>query len=67
MLKTGGNSRPVGRPGWFLYDFLYNDQTGLPIDSYSDREVEAKTEVLFGHILGKYPTVPSPYYLAEAS
>lgn len=50
-----------------IYDFLYNDQTGLPIDSYSDREVEAKTEVLFGHILGKYPTVPSPYYLAEAS
>ena len=32
-----------------------------------ENEVEAKTKVLFSHILGKYPTVPSPYYLADVS
>lgn len=45
-----------------IYDFLYSDETGLPIDSYSEDEVSEKTEEVFRHIFRVYPTLPSPYY-----
>ena len=36
-----------------IYDYLYSDMTGLP-DSYSDVEIEQKSEVVYVHILHQY-------------
>jgi type I restriction enzyme R subunit len=45
-----------------IRDFLWSDETGLPINVYSDDEVEVKTEDVFRHIFRAYPTLPSPFY-----
>lgn len=48
-----------------IHDFLWDDRTGLPVDSYTEGEVKVKAEDVFLHIFRAYPTVPSPFY-AEA-
>lgn len=45
-----------------IYDFLYREESGLPLESYSDKEIEDRTEEVFKHLYRMYPTVPSPYY-----
>lgn len=45
-----------------IRDFLWNETTGLPVDFYTESEVEKKTEEVFYHVYRAYPTVPSPYY-----
>jgi type I restriction enzyme R subunit len=47
-----------------IYDFLYDENTGLPVDDYQDDEITALTEQVFWHVYRVYPTVPSPYYSA---
>jgi type I restriction enzyme R subunit len=49
-----------------IHNFLYSDNTGLPVDLYTEEEVEEKTEEVFRHILRVYPSLPSPYYSAAA-
>lgn len=49
-----------------ICDFLWNEETGLPVDIYTEDEVNQKAEDVFQHIYRAYPTVPSPYY-AEVS
>ena len=36
-----------------IYDYLYSDATGLP-DSYSDAEIEQKSDMVYVHILHQY-------------
>ena len=43
-------------------DYLYSDDTGLPVESYTDEEVSAKAEEVFKHVFRVYPTIPSPFY-----
>ncbi len=45
-----------------IHNFLYNEDSGLPADSYTDAEVTMKSEEVFVHVYRAYPTVPSPYY-----
>ena len=45
-----------------IRDFLWDDHTGLPVDSYDESEVAQKADEVFTHIFRVYPTVPSPYY-----
>jgi type I restriction enzyme R subunit len=45
-----------------IRDFLWSDQTGLPVDEYSEDDVARKAEEVFRHVYRAYPTVPSPYY-----
>jgi type I restriction enzyme R subunit len=45
-----------------IRDFLWSDDTGLPIQSYSEAEVNSKSEDAFRHVYWAYPTLPSPYY-----
>jgi type I restriction enzyme R subunit len=45
-----------------IRDFLYSDDTGLPVDTFTEDDVEAKTEDVYRHIYWAYPTLPSPYY-----
>ena len=49
-----------------IRDFLWSDDTGLPVDNYTEDDVDTKAEEVFRHIYRVYPTVPSPYYAAAA-
>ena len=45
-----------------IHDFLWDEQTGLPDDSYSEDDVGVLTDDVFRHVFRVYPNVPSPYY-----
>ncbi len=45
-----------------IYDFLYDDSTGLPVDEYNEDEIKILAENIFRHVYRAYPTVPSPIY-----
>lgn len=45
-----------------IRDFLWDDQTGLPVDRYGEDEVLLKADDVYRHVYRAYPTVPSPYY-----
>ncbi|MDA2933653.1 type I restriction endonuclease subunit R [Acidobacteria bacterium AH-259-D05] len=49
-----------------IHNFLWSDKTGLPVDTYTEEEVEDKTEEVFRHVHRVYPTIPSPYYAVTA-
>lgn len=50
-----------------IRDFLWSDQTGLPVGEYTEDDVAQKAEEVFRHIFRAYPTVPSPYYAQAAA
>ena len=45
-----------------ILNFLWEDDTGLPAESYTPAEVNVKVEDVFTHVHRAYPVVPSPYY-----
>ena len=45
-----------------IHDFLYRDETGLPLASYTELEVTTKAADVFRHVYRVYPMLPSPYY-----
>ena len=45
-----------------IRDFLWSDDTGLPVDSYTEDDVHARAEDVFRHVYRVYPTIPSPFY-----
>lgn len=45
-----------------IYDFLYDERTGLPIERYVDEEISDITDKVFLHIYRAYPELPSPLY-----
>lgn len=45
-----------------IRDFLWSEETGLPVGSFSEDDVKEKTEEVFHHVFRVYPTVPSPFY-----
>ncbi len=47
-----------------IRDYLWSDDTGLPVDNYTEDDVDARAEEVFRHIYRAYPTVPSPYYVS---
>ena len=47
-----------------IRDFLWSDDTGLPVDLYTEDDVAQKAKDVFSHVFRAYPTVPSPYYKA---
>ncbi len=49
-----------------IQDFLWSDTTGLP-ESYTDGEVEERSNEVFRHVFQVYPTLPSPYYETVAA
>ena len=50
-----------------IRDFLWSDDTGLPVDSYSEEEVQNKAEEVFHHVYRVYPKIPSPFYAQQAT
>lgn len=55
------NARPL-KVVLRITNFLWNEQTGLPIDAYGEQEVSWKVDAVFGHVFRAYPTVPSPFF-----
>jgi type I restriction enzyme, R subunit len=47
-----------------IHDFLWSEDTGLPVDCIAEEDVEVKAEEVFRHVYRAYPTVPSPYFSA---
>ena len=45
-----------------ITNFLWDEKTGLPVDFYSQSDVDKTAEAVFYHVYRAYPTVPSPYY-----
>ena len=45
-----------------IHDFLYSDETGLPVDSYEEAEVQERSEEVFRHVYRAYSIFPSPLY-----
>ena len=50
----------------FIYDFLYNEQTGLPTDSFTDDEVQIKAWMVFEHVFQQYQDAGHHAYVAYA-
>ncbi|TEB14023.1 hypothetical protein Psfp_03223 [Pelotomaculum sp. FP] len=45
-----------------IQDFLWSEETGLPVESFSEDDVNEKTEAVYHHVFRVYPTLPSPYF-----
>lgn len=45
-----------------IKNFLWNDQTGLPVETYTEEDVEEKSAEVFRHVWRAYPRLPSPVY-----
>ncbi|MFX5072972.1 hypothetical protein ABTC10_21390, partial [Acinetobacter baumannii] len=45
-----------------IFDFLYDERTGLPVEQYEENEISDITERVFLHIYRAYPELPSPIY-----
>ncbi len=45
-----------------IRDHLWSDDTGLPIDAYTEEDVNEKAEEVFRHVYRAYPELPSPFY-----
>lgn len=45
-----------------IHDYLWSDDTGLPVDTYSEDDVNERAEEIFRHVYRAYPSLPSPYY-----
>lgn len=48
----------------FIHDYLWNEKTGLPPDSYSPGDVEAKSNIVFLHIFRQYADAQHNAYAA---
>jgi type I restriction enzyme R subunit len=49
-----------------IHDFLYSDDSGLPVDTYTEDDVEDKAIAVFRHVFRAYPKLPSPIYAYAA-
>jgi type I restriction enzyme R subunit len=49
-----------------IRDFLWSDNTGLPVDSYTEDDVETKTKQVYGHIFRLYDS-PDPSAYSDAA
>lgn len=47
----------------FIYNYLYSETTGLPVDAYTSEDVETISGVLYQHVYQRYPSVTKSVYL----
>jgi len=50
-----------------ISDFLWSDSTGLPVDQYTEIDVQSRAEDVYRHVYRVYPTLPSPFYEMQAA
>lgn len=46
----------------YIYDYLYDDRTGLPVDVYSEHEVQERAVMVFQHVYMQYPDAEHSAY-----
>ncbi len=49
-----------------IRDFLWSELTGLPVNLYTEDDVQDRAEEVYRHVFRVYPTLPSPYYEVQA-
>jgi type I restriction enzyme R subunit len=49
----------------FIYDYLWDDATGLPEDTYQPDEIEPLSEALFRHVYHQYPNLTESVYRVD--
>ena len=49
-----------------IRDYLWDEETGLPVKTYTDEDVEVRSDDVFHHVYRAYPTVPSSCFSAHA-
>jgi len=49
-----------------IRDFLWSESTGLPVEQYTEDDVQTCADEVYRHVYRVYPTLPSPYYEARA-
>ena len=47
----------------YIYDYLYDDRTGLPVDVYSEDEVQERAVMVFQHVYMQYPDAVHSAYV----
>ncbi|MCB9759142.1 MAG: type I restriction endonuclease subunit R [Alphaproteobacteria bacterium] len=48
-----------------IYDYLYSEETGLPVEAYSEAEVEELAEVVYLHVYEQYESAANSVYSDE--
>jgi type I restriction enzyme, R subunit len=48
----------------FIYDYLYSEDTGLPIDTYDDSDVDNLSNIVFLHVYQQYESAENHPYAA---
>lgn len=48
----------------FIYDYLWNETTGLPADAFTPEEVEQKAAIVFDHVFRQYASPSESAYAA---
>ena len=48
----------------FIYDYLYSEDTGLPVDVYDDSDVDNLSNIVFLHIYQQYKSANKHPYAA---
>ena len=46
----------------FIYSYLWDDNTGLPVDAYLPGEIETLSRELFRHVYQQYPSATENAY-----
>lgn len=50
-----------------IRDFLWSDTTGLPVDHYTEDDVQARVDEVYRHVYRVCPALPSPFYEKPAA
>ncbi|MCG7985394.1 MAG: hypothetical protein JAY90_21970 [Candidatus Thiodiazotropha lotti] len=45
---------------------LWSDNMGLPVDAYTDEDVNKKSEEVSRHVYRDYPVLPTLYYTSDS-
>ncbi|RXE56207.1 DEAD/DEAH box helicase [Methanoculleus taiwanensis] len=49
-----------------IRDFLWSESTGLPVDHYTEDDVQSRADDVYRHVYRVYPMLPSPFYETKA-
>ncbi|TDP63613.1 type I restriction endonuclease subunit R [Bradymonas sediminis] len=50
-----------------IYDYLYSEETGLPIDAYTEEDVQSLAEVVYLHVYRQYESADENVYASVAN
>ena len=48
-----------------IRDFLWSETSGLPVERYTEADVQTRADEIYVHVYRVYPTLPSPIYTRQ--